>query len=570
MHRLHSAAAALGRWRRHVLAVDAALAAPVVLACAVLDAAAHDGSYRPHTLVVSLGLTVPLAWRRAAPVVSAAVIATFALYQVWGLYTALVSDVAVLLSVYALAAFAPRWAALAGLTLAVGGASLAGWAFFGPDGGGDPYQALTAGVVMTVLALTGGTLGWARRQRAEPLRRLGRRPAPDRGEVDSLVAALTAWPRAHPFAVDAAGAGLLALVTTLPTLGTSLTGTALGLALVVPLAWRRTATAPAAAVTAAAALAQLALSAEFLAADVAVLFTVYALAAHAPRWARRGGLVLALLGAPAAALRYWSSTGAANTAAATAFMAVLVVAAHALGVVRRARDQHVEQLAERARLLELERANEARLAATTERQRIAREMHDVVAHSLSVIIAQADGGRYAARSDPAAAVAALDTIAGTGRQALTDMRALLGVLRQQPGSELLPQPDADRLPELVESVRRSGLDVRLDATGTPRPLPAGTGLAAYRIVQESLTNVLKHSGPASRAVVAVRWDPDRLRLEVTDDGRGAAALTSDRGPGQGIVGMRERAALHGGTLRAGPLDGGGFGVSAELPYPRGS
>jgi signal transduction histidine kinase len=194
-------------------------------------------------------------------------------------------------------------------------------------------------------------------------------------------------------------------------------------------------------------------------------------------------------------------------------------------------------------------------------------MHDVVAHSLSVVIAQADGGRYAGRADPAVASDALEAIAATGRQALADMRSLLGVLREEGREEYAPQPDVAAIPGLVEDVRASGLDVDLLVEGSPSELPAGPQLAAYRIVQESLTNVLKHAGPAGRAWVRLPWRPDALELSVLDDGRGAsAAMVEADGAGQGLLGMSERARLHGGRVDAGPRPGGGFGVHAVLPY----
>ncbi|PPK98574.1 signal transduction histidine kinase [Kineococcus xinjiangensis] len=563
------ARAVLDGLRGHALAVDAALMAPLILTAAVVDG--HSGEH----LVVTLGLTAPLIWRRAAPVTSAAVVAAFALLEVLALDAFLVGNVAVLFSVYALAAHAPRWAAAGGLVVALLGAGLAGVVFFG-DSSGSVF--VTTGI-MSLLAVVAAVLGLARRTRlahadtpapAPPGTSAGRTaPPPPEWDFEVRLAEAVSWLRGHPLVVDAVIAGALALllVPTGVAMGSD-GGLFLSAALVVPLAWRRMAPAASAACVAAAALLEVVLSSQFLPANVAVLVAVYSLAAYAPRWARYAGLVTALFGALLAAVRYGPDT--ATDLILLVLLAVSAVAAYALGIVRRARLQHLEQLAERARLLEVERENESRLAATTERQRIAREMHDVVAHSLSVIIAQADGGRYAGRSDPQAAVAALETIAGTGRQALTDMRSLLGVLRQDPGSELLPQPDATQIPALVESVRRSGLDVDVSVEGEPRPLPPGPGLAAYRIVQESLTNVLKHSGPASRAAVLVRWEADRLRLVVIDDGRGAAAAGHGRGSGQGIRGMAERAHLHGGRLSAGPRPGGGFEVQAELPYPRGS
>jgi signal transduction histidine kinase len=335
----------------------------------------------------------------------------------------------------------------------------------------------------------------------------------------------------------------------------------------VPIVWRRRAPVPAAAVVTGAGLLELLVVPDLLPADVAVLVMIYALAAYATRWASRAGLAAGLVGAVLAGLRYFSAEASDALPVTIGSMGVAVVAAWALGDLRRARVQRLAALEERAHLLELERDQEMRLAATAERTRIAREMHDVVAHSLSVVIAQADGGRYAGRTDPEAAVGALEAIAATGRQALTDMRALLGVLRDGSGQEYAPQPDVDAVPALVDDVRASGLDVDLIVEGAPRPLPAGPSLAAYRIVQESLTNVLKHAGPAARAWVRLHWRPDCLELSVLDDGRGAAAaVATGDGHGHGVVGMRERAQLHGGRLEAGPRPGGGFGVHASLPY----
>ena len=378
------------------------------------------------------------------------------------------------------------------------------------------------------------------------------------------------WARAHPFVVDSWLAAAVAFCTVLlPAVtypGNAPSAFVIGLLLVVPLAWRRRAPVHAAAVVVSAGLLELA-TPTFLVANVAALFMIYALAAYAPRWASRAGLALGLFGALLASLRYFS-TDVSDALIPTALaIGVAVVASWALGDLRRARLQRFDSLEERARLLEVERDQEMRLAATAERTRIARELHDVVAHSLSVVIAQADGGRYAGKADPTAATDALEAIAATGRQALTDMRSLLGVLRDGSGEEYAPQPDAAAIPALVEDVRNSGLDVDLIVEGEPRPLPAGPQLAAYRIVQESLTNVLKHAGPASRAWVRLQWRPDALELSVLDDGRGAsAAMVDSDGEGQGVRGMVERATLHGGRLEAGPRSGGGFGVHAALPY----
>ncbi len=213
-----------------------------------------------------------------------------------------------------------------------------------------------------------------------------------------------------------------------------------------------------------------------------------------------------------------------------------------------------------------EAAAQQALAASDERARIAREMHDVVAHTLSVVVAQADGGRFAARTDPAAAARTLDTIADVGRSALTEMRALLGVLRTSDGeAELGPQPSIGDIPSLVAAAREGGIEVSYVTTGTPRPLPIGAGLAVYRIAQEGLTNVLKHAGPVAAAFLQLTWGDDDVTLTVSDDGRGAAAQGD--GTGSGIEGMKERATVFGGTLTAGPKAGGGFVVRARLPLP---
>lgn len=387
---------------------------------------------------------------------------------------------------------------------------------------------------------------------------------------------VAAWLSGHPFVVDATLAGLAAvLLVGLPAGPDQLPELVIGLALVVPLAWRRLAPLPAAVLVIAAGLLELVVIDAFLPANVAAPVMVYALAAYAPRWAGRWGLVVGLIGAALAAVRYYGLANGESIVLSGGAIAVTVVAAWALGNLRRARLNQFLALEERARLLELERAQELRLAATSERTRIAREMHDVVAHSLSVVIAQADGGLYAGREDPSAATGALQAIAATGRQALGDMRGLLGVLREDGSSDYAPQPDVAAIGALVADVRASGHHVDLVVEGTPRRLGAGPELAAYRIVQESLTNVLKHAGPVSRAWVRLQWRTDALEIAVLDDGRGASAALvepgaaqPDPGTGHGLLGMRERAGLYGGRLDAGPRHGGGYGVHALIPNGR--
>lgn len=310
--------------------------------------------------------------------------------------------------------------------------------------------------------------------------------------------------------------------------------------------------------------------------DVAVLVALYSVAAHGPRWARYWGLLVALAGALGLGVALgWASTDVGEAfvvvVSVTVTAGVLALLAWTLGQWRRTRLAHVRTLEERARGVETEREQLQALAAAAERARIAREMHDVVAHSLSVVIAQADGGRYAAAADPAAAVRALESVAATGRAALTDMRRLLGVLREDGGAVFEPQPGVEDVPALVASVRASGLPVALVTTGEARQLPAGAGLAVYRVVQEGLTNVLKHGGPSARATVRLHWAPGRLEAHVEDDGRGASATVDGEGRGDGVgrglAGMAERMALYGGTAHAGPRSGGGFAVQAVLPVP---
>jgi signal transduction histidine kinase len=232
------------------------------------------------------------------------------------------------------------------------------------------------------------------------------------------------------------------------------------------------------------------------------------------------------------------------------------------GLGLRRRTEHAARLEERALELERRRTVEAREAVAAERARIARELHDVVAHSVSVMTVQTAGVRRLLRPEQERERAALETVEHTGREALAEMRRLLGVLREaDEAAELAPQPGLDGLERLLEQVRGSGLPVELTVEGERRPLPAGVDLSAYRIVQEALTNALKHAGKA-RAWVQLRYDPEALELEIGNDG--ATAIVGD-GRGHGLHGMRQRAEVCGGTLDAGPRPGGGFRVRATLP-----
>jgi signal transduction histidine kinase len=246
---------------------------------------------------------------------------------------------------------------------------------------------------------------------------------------------------------------------------------------------------------------------------------------------------------------------------------------------RRAYDEEVEA---RLHLLETERDQATRIAVAEERGRIARELHDVVAHSVSVMVVQADGASLALPTSPELAGRALQTISETGRGALGELRRLLDVLRNDDGDgePRIPQPDAGALAELTERMRAAGVPVELEVDDDLADLPAGVSLGLYRIVQESLTNTLKHAGTGARAEVRVRRDGETVEVLVRDDGAGRArqlqeasahAGPSKKAPrlavvgGNGLIGMRERANVYGGTLEVGPAPAGGWQVRAVLP-----
>lgn len=300
-----------------------------------------------------------------------------------------------------------------------------------------------------------------------------------------------------------------------------------------------------------------------LAADGALLLALYTVAAHESRMrAAVAGAVLEF-GVVLASVRF--APADQSLLYSLIFLTGLVVAALFIGVTLRTRRAYFIALVERARQLELDRAQEAELAATRERTRIAREMHDIVAHSLSVIIALADGAALANRRDPEEAAEAMATVSATGRSALREMRRLLGVLRDPRAAsppDRAPQPGLKQLPELADTVRLVGPQVEVDVLGRPRVLPATEDATAYRIVQESLTNVMKHAAGATRVRVTVDWGEDCLRLLVHDDGRREVAPATT---GHGLAGMAERTSLWGGRFRAGPMPEGGWQVSAELP-----
>ncbi|MFC8090210.1 sensor histidine kinase [Streptomyces sp. NPDC057301] len=320
-------------------------------------------------------------------------------------------------------------------------------------------------------------------------------------------------------------------------------------------------------------LAQLVLNVAPTPVNFAFLVITYTVAATGTRWASRLALGTGLCAAPLAQTRWpEQDSSVLGNVALVIFMTVPFALAWVLGDSIRTRRAYYEQLEERATRLEKEREAQAKVAVAAERARIARELHDVVAHNVSVMVVQADGAAYVLDSAPDQAKKALETISSTGRQALAEMRRLLGVLRtgeHQESGEYVPQPDVEQIDDLIQQCRSSGLPVDFKVEGTPRPLPSGVELTAYRIVQEALTNTRKHGGPNTGASVRLVYFDDGLGLLVEDDGKGAPhELYEDGGAdgsGHGLIGMRERVGMVGGTLDAGPRPGGGFRISALLP-----
>jgi signal transduction histidine kinase len=253
------------------------------------------------------------------------------------------------------------------------------------------------------------------------------------------------------------------------------------------------------------------------------------------------------------------------------FLSGLVAAALGLGLYAAARRAYLAELRDRADRLERERDQQIALAAAAERARIAREMHDIVAHHLTVMTTLTDAAIAASATSPERATEVMRTVSATGRRALADTRRLVGVLRQRPdgepgedpGEALQPVPDLAQLDLLLERVRSAGLDTTLEVSGQAPDLPAGVQLAVYRLVQEALTNTLKHGGGGARASVRLHFLPGELRVDIDDDGAGKAA-PAPAAAGSGLVGMRERIRAYGGEVQAGPRQPCGWTVSARL------
>jgi signal transduction histidine kinase len=299
--------------------------------------------------------------------------------------------------------------------------------------------------------------------------------------------------------------------------------------------------------------------------DAALLVALYGVAVSQPTMTALAAAAV-VEGGVLLALARW---GSGTDVRAFVGLSGLATAATVLGTSTRNRRALVATLEERAARLEHERDQQGRLSAAFERARIAREMHDIVAHNVSVMIALADGAGYAVRTEPDRAQEAMRNLARTGRQALTEMRRLLGVLREEDGiGDLNPQPGLAELDALVAQVRSTGLPVGYEVCGAPAaPPPAGLQLAVYRIVQEALTNTMKHAGPGATATLVVRHEADALEVDVTDTGgRGGIGAGADASAGAGLRGMRERAAVYDGAIEAGPRPGGaGWRVRLVVP-----
>lgn len=304
-----------------------------------------------------------------------------------------------------------------------------------------------------------------------------------------------------------------------------------------------------------------------VASDAAVLIALYTVVAYADRWARLPALLAAIVEGTLVVIPLLRASNPAKLDAPLAGLAMLasILFTWSTALLRRRQLLDLTNLVTTAKETQRLAEKESALAVAEERTRISREMHDIVAHTLSVVIAQADGGRYAAQKDPAIAVRALETISEVSRAALGDVRSIIGALRDGPAEEvpLLPQPVETDLDDLIATVGDSGIPISFVKTGDPRPVPVGVGNALYRICQEALTNVMKHGGPAAHVSVLLEWGARDVHLTIVDTGRGAAAPS--KGSGHGLIGMNERAAVFGGRVEAGPQAGGGFRVHCTIP-----
>ena len=391
--------------------------------------------------------------------------------------------------------------------------------------------------------------------------------APDPGHPGRLqhgVSSAVAWARRHPALADLTIPLAVAAATVAPKAGHPDTPLwLLGAAgCLIPLAWRRSnpVIVFGVVIAAATAITVADIPPLVLTATAALLIGLYTVAAHTPlRHALLAAGAFEAWGVPT--LVRWSPPAAALPG--IVLLTGTAAAAVMTGVNLQTRRAYLAALEDRAARLEKERDQQAQLAVATERTRVAREVHDIVAHSLSVMVALADGAAAAAPSSPVRAGQAMGQVAVTGRQAIGEMRRLVDTLRiDETGADHHPAPGIGQLDDLLTQVRSAGLPARLVVEGRPHVLTQGAQLAVYRIVQESLTNIRKHARAATGATVRLQYTSEGIEVDITDDGQPAGSRES--AVGHGITGMRERAAAYDGTVQAGPRPGGGWRVRARL------
>jgi len=380
------------------------------------------------------------------------------------------------------------------------------------------------------------------------------------------LARLLAWPHRNPIAADAvlivvAGLALADLVSQSPD--EQPWGAVFAVALTLPLTVRRRAPLLVFGWMAMVAVVQCFVVGPVVA-DAALLVALYSVAAYRDRRLAVSVFAVLEVGIVVAVLAWGPQEGAIT---AVVFLSGMTTAAFALGRNTRTRQAYLAALEDRAHRAEHARDQQAQLAAAAERTRIAREMHDIVAHNLSVMIALSDGAAFVAYRDPEQTKTAALQVSATGRHALAEMHRLLGVLRDGGGHlARAPQPGIEQLDDLVAQVRAAGLPTSLTMTGEPFPLAPTAQLAVYRLAQEALTNVLKHAVSPDEAWVLLCYRDPVIEIQIDDNGRGSPPTAAVKG--HGLAGMAERAALFDGHLEAGPRPGGGWRVRAELSTGR--
>jgi signal transduction histidine kinase len=344
-----------------------------------------------------------------------------------------------------------------------------------------------------------------------------------------------------------------------------LLGWLLQIALVVPLIWRRRTPLSAFAVVAGLAFVQWLAGVLLTTGDLAVLVALYSVAAHSTLRRLLIAAAITEIGV-ALAVREWAPHF--HTLRAFVLLSGMSTASAVIGLNMRTRRAYLASLEDRAARLERERDQQAQIVVAEERARIARDVHDIVTHSLSVMVALTDGAGYALSTSPVEAADAVAKASGIGRQAISEMQRVLEVLREgEPatGHGRHPQPGLGQLAGLLAEVRAAGLPVEVTISGRPPVMASGAELAIYRIIQEALTNTRKHTAPGTTSWVRLGYHADQVEIEVADDGPGRPASGGEQErAGHGIAGMRERAAIYGGLLHAGPRPGGGWRVYARF------